>query len=78
MEHPVNPLTTQQTQANPPDRLLRLPQVEQLTGLRRSALYQRITAGTFPRQVKIGARACAWSENAVREWVNQQIRRARG
>jgi prophage regulatory protein len=78
MERPVNPLTTQQTQANPPDRLLRLPQVEQLTGLRRSALYQRINAGTFPQQVKIGARASAWSENAVREWISVQIRNSRG
>jgi len=51
------------------DRLIRLPEVMQLTGLRRSAVYDQMQRGTFPRSVKIGPRAATWSESAVRAWI---------
>ena len=40
-----------------PETLLRLPEVERRTGLRRAHLYKLARAGTFPRPLKIGARA---------------------
>lgn len=52
-----------------PDRLMRLPEVMQLTGLRRSAVYEQMQRGTFPRSVEIGPRAATWSEAAVRVWI---------
>ncbi|MFS2208345.1 helix-turn-helix transcriptional regulator [Variovorax sp. Varisp36] len=52
-----------------PDRLLRLPEVERLTGLRRSAIYEQMRRGTFPRSVKTGQRTAAWSESAVQSWI---------
>ncbi len=58
------------------DRLLRLPQVEALTGLRRSALYSRIKNLSFPAPLKIGPRASAWPESAVQAWIQAQIRKA--
>ncbi len=51
------------------NRLLRRPEVEARTGLARSTLYAAMTAGTFPRPVRIGRRAVAWSEDAVERWV---------
>ena len=34
------------------DRLLRLPEVQRLTGLRRSAIYEQMQRGLFPKSVK--------------------------
>lgn len=42
------------------NRLLRRPEVEQLVGLKTSALYANMKAGLFPRPVKIGKRGVAW------------------
>jgi prophage regulatory protein len=51
------------------DRLLRLPDVERLTGLRRSAIYEQMQRGVFPRSVKVGKRAATWSEASVQAWI---------
>lgn len=50
-------------------RLIRLPDVERMTGLRRSAIYQRIQRGEFPKSRKITTRCSAWLETDVAEWV---------
>jgi len=57
----------------PPDRLLRLPEVERLTGLRRSAIYEQMQKGTFPRSVKAGPRAATWSEAAIQVWIAERL-----
>lgn len=59
------------------ERLLRLPEVEYITGLRRSAIYGRISKGTFPRPIRLTARAVAWPESSVEEWVAARIRESR-
>jgi predicted DNA-binding transcriptional regulator AlpA len=56
-----------------PDRLLRLPEVERLTGLRRSAIYEQMQRGVFPRSVKVGPRAATWSEVAVQGWIADRL-----
>ncbi len=55
------------------DRLLRLPEVQRLTGLRRSAIYEQMQRGIFPRSVKVGPRAATWSEAAVQGWISERI-----
>ena len=55
-------------------RLLRLPEVLKRTGLGRSALYALMKAGTFPRPLRIGARAVAWLEDEVDEWIRKRPR----
>lgn len=59
--------------SDPPDRLLRLPEVQRLTGLGRSAIYQQMKDGFFPQSVKIGPRASTWSEAAVQAWIRQRL-----
>ena len=61
-----------------PHTILRRKQVEARTGLRRSTIYQRIQAGTFPRPVPLGARAVGWLESEVNAWIAERIRIARG
>lgn len=52
------------------DRFLRRPEVEILTGLSRSTIYLMISNGEFPKPVRIGRRAVAWRESAVRAWID--------
>lgn len=50
---------------------LRLPAVEARTGLKRSTLYARIAAGTFPKPYKLGIRASGWAEDEIDAWLAQ-------
>lgn len=52
-----------------PERLLRFAEVRARIGLSKSEIYRRIGAGTFPAGVKLGARAVAWRESAVEDWI---------
>ncbi len=51
------------------DRLIRRPEVQRLTGLSRSSLYEMIAAGKFPAPVRIGPRAVAWRESEIHKWI---------
>ena len=48
-------------------RLMKRPEVEGLTGLSRSAIYDLRTRGVFPRCVKLGPKSVAWVEDEVRQ-----------
>ncbi|MBU9251547.1 phage transcriptional regulator AlpA [Burkholderia multivorans] len=52
-----------------PERLLRFAEVRARIGLSKSEIYRRIGAGTFPAGVKLGARAVAWRESGVEDWI---------
>lgn len=57
---------------NTPPRLqrhLRRSAVEDLTGLSRSALYDQMKKGLFPRAVKLTAKAVAWREDDIANWL---------
>jgi len=55
------------------ERLLRLPDVELRTGLKKSAIYAGMKQGTFPPGVKLGQRATAWSETSIAVWIEAKI-----
>lgn len=55
------------------ERLLRIGQVRELTGLTRSTVYRLAAAGRFPRPIKLSERASAWSEAAVRDWIRARV-----
>jgi prophage regulatory protein len=61
---------TESTPIKPPERLLRLPAVEQLTGLKKSTIYAGLNAkpSTFPAPVRLSARAVAWRESDIATW----------
>ena len=56
--------------------LLRLSSVEAKVGLKKSEIYRRIKLGTFPQQIKLGARAVAWPMDAIDTWVKNLIQQA--
>ena len=55
------------------EKFLRRKQIEELTGLARSTIYDRIKAGTFPKPVKIGGRAVAWLQSEIDAWQSDCI-----
>jgi prophage regulatory protein len=68
---------TTQTSHQQLDRMLRRKEVEQITARSRSAIYEGMAAGTFPKPVKIGARAVAWPESIIRNWIAERMERSR-
>jgi prophage regulatory protein len=53
-------------------RILRLPEVETLSGLKRSAIYAGAASGTFPKPRKLTATASGWLEDEVHEWIESR------
>jgi len=56
-----------------PARLLRLPEVMARVGLRRSAIYQRMSDGRFPRSRSLGPKCAVWVEAEIEEWLKRVI-----
>jgi len=54
--------------ASPP-RLLRLPEVMARVGLKRSAIYQRMSEGTFPKSRSLGRKCAVWVEAEIDAWI---------
>ena len=50
-------------------RILRRDEVTKKIGLERSAIYQMMAEGTFPRQVRLGPMSVGWLESEVDEWI---------
>jgi len=60
----------------PPGRLLRLPEVIARVGLKRSAIYQRMSDGRFPRSRSLGPKCTVWVEAEIDEWIRGVAARA--
>ena len=58
----------------PPSRLLRLPEVMDRVGLRRSAIYQRMSEGRFPKCRTLGAKCSVWVEAEINAWIDSIAR----
>ena len=54
-------------------KILRLPQVEEATGERRSTIYKRISEGEFPKPVKLGAKSVGWVEEEIAAYNEARI-----
>ncbi len=64
------------SEARPPvkrDRMLRLPEVEHLTGLKKSSLYRLMRDKQFVQSVQVTPRCTAWPESQVLQWVQDRI-----
>ncbi len=55
------------------ERLIKLSEVIDRTGLSRSTIYNRIDDGTFPKQIKISKRSMAFIESEIEEWIQTRI-----
>jgi prophage regulatory protein len=55
-----------------PERLLRLPSVEDRTGKRKSSIYAGVKDRSFPAPVRLSARAVAWRESDIDKWIEER------
>ncbi|MFK5949320.1 MAG: AlpA family transcriptional regulator [Methylococcales bacterium] len=53
--------------------ILRLPDVIKITALSRSAIYDLIAKGNFPKQIKLTSRSSGWIESEVLAWLDDRI-----
>lgn len=51
------------------ERIIRIEEVMNRTGLSRSTIYAYIEKGKFPKRIKIGLRAVGWYESEISKWV---------
>lgn len=58
------------------EKLLRRPDVEAITGLSRSTIYQWMKDGKFPQPVALGTRIVAWRESDIEGWLESRETRA--
>ncbi|MBX9896424.1 MAG: AlpA family transcriptional regulator [Qipengyuania sp.] len=64
------PFVQTESSPPPPARLLRLPEVIARVGLKRSAIYQRMSEGRFPRSRSLGPKCAVWVESEIDDWIN--------
>ena len=60
-----------------PPQLLRLPEVQRLTGIKRTHIYRLQQLGQFPKRVKLGPRASAYVASEVTAWIESRISESR-
>jgi prophage regulatory protein len=71
------PIHTSAVETHTNDRALRLPQVCEVTGLRRSIIYQLQSERRFPQRIKLSDRAVGWLEREVQDWLARRIESSR-
>ncbi len=49
---------------------MRLPEVENSTGLKKSAIWKWIQEGKFPQGIKLSKKTTVWRESAIKKWQN--------
>lgn len=54
-------------------RLLRLTQVMEVTGLKRTKIYALQAQGEFPMRVQITPSCVAWIEHEVQVWIAKRV-----
>lgn len=51
------------------DRILKLPEVLEVTGLSKSTLYRLIKSGDFPKPVRLTSQRVGWLASQVQAWM---------
>lgn len=66
-------LATPATGAACPQKLMTLPEVMKLAGLKRERIRQLEHMGEFPQRVRITARRIGWVQSEVAAWLQNRI-----
>ena len=60
------------------ERFLRLKAVRERVPFSRSTIYHKIRLGEFPKPVNLGARAVAWKQSDIEDWIQARILESKG
>jgi prophage regulatory protein len=63
---------------NTPARILRMPEVQNRTGLSRTTLYLLTQKNQFPKNCQLGSRAVGWLEADITKWINDRAAASKG
>ena len=55
------------------DRFIKLAEVAARTSLSPTEIQRRTAAGTFPKNIQLGAKRIAWLEADVERWMADQV-----
>ena len=55
------------------ESFLRLPAVEQQTGLKKSAIYAGAKVGRFPQPVRLSRRCVVWRDSEIQQWIAERV-----
>ena len=69
----VRPESSMGDTCTAPIHILRLTQVIERTGLKKTKIYELQSEGQFPMRVKITAHAVGWVEHEVQAWLAGRI-----
>jgi prophage regulatory protein len=58
-------------------RLLRLPDVSNRIGKKRSSIYLMIANSEFPNPIKLGKRSVGWLEEEINAWIDARVKASR-
>ncbi len=58
-------------------KFLRLAEVRNRVPYSRSTIYQLVAQGRFPKPINLGARAVAWLESDIDEWIAARVGNSR-
>lgn len=53
-------------------RILRLPEVEELTGLSATTIWRREKEGRFPRRRHLGGNLVGWRSDDIEKWIESR------
>ena len=54
-------------------KLLRVPQVKELTMLSSAGIYRLMKQGKFPKQIKIAERSSRWIESEIMDFITEKM-----
>lgn len=60
-----------------PEKFLRLAEVQRRVPYSRSTIYLKVSRGEFPAPINLGARAVAWLESDIDNWIASRIGESR-
>ncbi len=60
------------TQLLSQERIVRMSQVKDITGLSKSSVYKYMADGDFPRQRQLGPNSVGWLYSEIMEWLESR------
>ena len=54
-------------------KLLRLPQVMEITSLSKSSIYRYEKAVNFPKRLSLGSNCVVWKSNDINKWISNLV-----
>ena len=59
---------------NKSDRVLRKPEVLNLTGVSHPTIWRWEKDGLFPKRIALGPNSCGWLESEVQKWLDDKAK----